>query len=216
MPAAPEPAALASEAASKLRSGVRRSGEQLGEKLRPPSPAARRREAPLLIFGSVVASGAAYAAAARRPPVQCALDVAVPLEVAYEEWMRLDFLPEGVHQVKNIARRDDILRGTIGHRLGSGRWEAEIRDERDCESFAWRSRSGSDCAGLITFHQLAVRLTRLELQLDLLPRRPREAFELAVGIADRRAMLALRRFKAALETISPEAYGDRDSSESDH
>jgi uncharacterized membrane protein len=142
----------------------------------------------------------------RRTPVQLSIDVAVPLEVAYEEWMQLESLPEGAHVVEDIERDGEQLLGQING-LGKPReWEAEIRDERRNESFAWRSTRGSDVAGLITFHRLAERLTRLELQLDAVPTNPAEAASLALRFADRRAETELRQFKSRLETISPDAY----------
>ncbi len=39
----------------------------------------------------------------RSVPIQCSIDIAVPLTVAYEEWMKLEFLPEGVHTVRKIS-----------------------------------------------------------------------------------------------------------------
>lgn len=143
----------------------------------------------------------------RSVPIQRSIDIAVPLEVAYEEWMKLDFLPEGVHTVRNIRRDGDRLRGRIaGMSRERSRWRAEVREERFEESFAWRSRQGSDCLGLVTFHRLAERLTRLEVELDVLPLGPTQAFELLTRIADRRAEVELRRFKAELERISPDDY----------
>jgi uncharacterized membrane protein len=142
----------------------------------------------------------------RSYPIQCSIDIAVPLEVAYEEWMKLEFVPEGIHTVRNIRADGDRLRGRIDGGRGQ-RWRAEVREERPGESFAWRSLSGSDCLGLVTFHRLAERLTRLEVELDVIPKRAAEAFELVTHIADRRAEADLRRFKAELERISPDDYG---------
>ena len=71
-----------------------------------------------------------------------------------------------------------------------------------------RSQRGSDCAGLVTFHPLSERLTRLELQLDVVPSRLTEAAALALHLADHRAETELRIFKARLETISPDEYED--------
>lgn len=143
----------------------------------------------------------------RSVPIQCSIDIAVPLELAYAEWMKLEFLPEGAHRVEEIKRRGDRLRGRIAGALANhSSWRAEVREERENESFAWRSLKGSDCLGLVTFHSLADRLTRLEIELDVVPIRPAEAFELLVHIADRRAETDLRRFKARLERISPEDY----------
>ena len=143
----------------------------------------------------------------RSVPIQCSIDIAVPLEVTYSEWMKLEFLPEGAHRVQRIKRRGDRLSGTIAGAVAAhSAWRAEVREERPNESFAWRSLNGSDCLGLATFHRLAERLTRIELELDVVPKRPAEAFELLVHIADRRAETDLRRFKAKLERISPEDY----------
>lgn len=152
----------------------------------------------------------------RRPPIQQSIDIAVPLDVAYDEWMQLDFLPEGAHRVEKIDRGDsDSLTGRLAGSVWPRRWEAEILDERGGESFAWRSVKGSDCAGLVTFHRLGERLTRLELQLDVVPVRPSEAIELGLRLADARTRAELRRFKARLETISPDAYGTDDEQGSD-
>jgi uncharacterized membrane protein len=154
------------------------------------------------------AGGLAIAQRLRSIPIQCSIDIAVPLELAYEEWMKLEFLPEGIHRIDDIERDgDDYLVGRMAGALAQhSAWEAEIREERPNESFAWRSVKGSDCVGWVTFHRLSDRLTRLELELDVIPVRPPQALELLLHIADRRAENDLRRFKADLERISPEEY----------
>lgn len=146
--------------------------------------------------------------ALKRLPIQVSIDIAVPLPVAWQEWMALERLPEGVHAVTDIERDGDELTGRAGH-TGS-EWAAEVIDEREEQSFAWQSREGSDCAGLVTFHQLSERLTRLELNLDVVPTSVAEAALLATRIADRRAEAELRRLKARLELISPDQYEDND------
>jgi uncharacterized membrane protein len=145
----------------------------------------------------------------RRVPVQVSLDVAVPVAVAYDEWMQLDFLPEGGHRVQAIKRRGRQLLGEIRGSSGTHRWKAEIRDARRDESFAWRSTRGSDVAGLVTFHRLGDRLTRLELNLDIVPVNMSEAIALTLRLSDRMALADLRRFKLRVETMSPDAYPAR-------
>jgi uncharacterized membrane protein len=122
--------------------------------------------------------------------------------------MKLEFLPEGVHRIEEIERDgDEYLLGRVGGALVQhSEWEAEIREERPNESFAWRSVKGSDCVGWVTFHRLSDRLTRLELELDVIPQSPPQTLELLLHIADRRAETDLRRFKADLERISPDDY----------
>lgn len=140
-----------------------------------------------------------------RLPIQASIDVAVPLEFAWEEWMTFESLTEGVHRIEDVERDGDHLYGTTAPPL-SADWEAEIVDERECEAFAWRSLRGSDCAGLATFHRLSDRLTRIELDLDVLPTSPAESVTLALHLAHRRADTELRRFKARLEFTSPDVY----------
>jgi hypothetical protein len=58
----------------------------------------------------------------------------------------------------------------------------------------------------VTFHRLSDRLTRIELDLDVLPTSPAEALTMASHVAHRRAQADLRRFKAHVEFISPDVY----------
>lgn len=141
----------------------------------------------------------------RRLPIQLSIDVAVPINVAWEHWLQSGSLPEGLHRIDEIERDGNDLVGQIAG-LRGGEWRAEIVDEREAESFAWRSTEGSDCAGLVTFHQLSDRLTRIELDLDVIPTTPSEAVMLALHFADRRAEADLRRFKAGAEFINPDVY----------
>jgi uncharacterized membrane protein len=152
----------------------------------------------------------------RRIPIQLSIDIAVPVPVAWDEWMTLESLPEGMHRVEEIERDgDDVLVGRLSGVKVDDYWEAEILDERQDESFAWQSSGGSDCAGLITFHELAERLTRVEVELDVIPSRIGEAAGLAVHLADRRAERELRAFKARVEKICPDDYPPLDDEEAD-
>jgi uncharacterized membrane protein len=204
-------------AATKTKSKLTPSTSPGGELLKLTSKFVARRAAkhlpsiadhlPSLTDRASNGEGTPLLARIRSVPIQSSIDIAVPLELAYSEWMKLEFLPEGIHRVEQLKRRGDRLRGEIAGALARhSAWRAEIREERPNESFAWRSTRGSDCLGLITFHRLAERLTRLELELDVVPEGPAQAFELLVHIADRRAETDLRRFKAQLERISPEDY----------
>jgi uncharacterized membrane protein len=140
-----------------------------------------------------------------RVPIQVSVDVAVPLEFAWDRWMTFEAMTEGVHRIEDVDRDGDHV---VGHTAGvrPSDWEAEIVDEREHEAFAWRSLKGSDCAGLVTFHRLSDRLTRLELDLDVLPTNPKEAVALSLHLAHRHAEAELRRFKASVEFVNPDVY----------
>jgi uncharacterized membrane protein len=144
---------------------------------------------------------------ASRLPIQCSIDVAVPVEFAWRAWSELHFLPEGVDRVIDIERDGDQLSGRLAGITGR-EWRAEITDEREAESFAWRSTEGSDCAGLVTFHRLSDRLTRIELDLDVVPVTAVASLALLAHLAHWRTVAELRRLKAGLEFVSPDAYAD--------
>jgi uncharacterized membrane protein len=146
----------------------------------------------------------------KRLPIQQSVDIAVPIRVAWDEWEALEMIPEGVHTVTDIERDGNELMGRTSR---STEWAAEILDEREQESFAWQSNEGSDCAGLITFHEISERLTRLELNLDVVPTSVGETAQLATHRADRKAEIDLRRFKARLELINPDSYPDEEPEE---
>jgi len=145
----------------------------------------------------------------KRLPIQLSIDVAVPIRVAWDEWMNSGWLTEGVNRIEDVERDGDVL---FGHTAGphSRDWEAEIVDEREQESLAWRSVEGSDCAGLVTFHSLSDRLTRIELDLDVVPTRPSDAVRMGLHLAHRHAEADLRRFKAHVEFINPDVYEEDD------
>jgi uncharacterized membrane protein len=145
-------------------------------------------------------------ARARTLPIQRSVDVGVPIDVAWDHWMEFQHMPEGTHRVADIEREDGHLYGRLEGVRANSDWEAEIVDERIDESFAWHSVGGSDCSGLLTFHELSERLTRLELYLDVIPGGVGDAVALMLRIADRRAETELRHFKAELEALDPDEW----------
>ena len=119
--------------------------------------------------------------------------------------MELKHLPEGTHRLSDVERDGDVITGTIDG-LRDRDWSAEVIDEREQESFAWRSTEGSDSAGLVTFHPLSERLTRVEVTIDVLPEGLGDAARLMLHIGDRRIEEELRRFKADAELLNPDVY----------
>jgi uncharacterized membrane protein len=144
-----------------------------------------------------------------RPPVQASVDVAAPISVVWSEWMTFEWFTEGLHSIEDVERDGDELTGRVvaPHERN---WHAEIVDEREEQSFAWRSDEGTDCAGLVTFHRLSERLTRVEADLDVMPTNPGETFMLSLPVPARRAERVLQMFKAHVEFINPDVYEDEE------
>jgi uncharacterized membrane protein len=222
-PAAERTAERAKSAASSLRrtissassllegGGLRRKatkeGLHLAALLARHGARAGARAAGKAVSRAGAAGAEALLERAQRMPIQQSIDVAVPPEIAWEQWMEFSYFPEGTRRVVDVERDGDTLEGHLDG-LTSRDWEAEIIDERECESFAWRTTEGADSAGLVTFHQLAERLTRIELNLDVRPTDLGEAAGLALRLADHRVRSELRRFKAHAELLSPDIYDE--------
>jgi uncharacterized membrane protein len=201
-------------AASTIKKPVRKAAKKAGKKA-ATAPLRMIRDRALDAAEELLRSAADHTGALGRRalettvrdrvPIQVSVDVAVPLAFAWERWMTFEAMTEGVHRIEDVDRDGDHVIGTIAG-VRSADWEAEIVDEREQEAFAWRSLEGSDCAGLVTFHRLSDRLTRIELDLDVLPTGPRDALTLSLHLAHRRAEAELRRFKASVEFVNPDVY----------
>jgi uncharacterized membrane protein len=150
-------------------------------------------------------SEVAERASTNRLPIQRHIEIAVPLDIAWVEWLSFEAIPEGVHTITDIERDGNELVGVVSGPRHID-WAAEIIDEREGESFAWQSYEGTDCAGLVTFHSLSERLTRHELNLDVVPTGVGETVQLTSHLAHHKAEADLRRFKARLELINPDLY----------
>jgi hypothetical protein len=90
-------------------------------------------------------------------------------------------------------------------------WEAEITEQIPDARIAWRSRSGADNAGVVTFHRLDDEKTRVMLQLDYDPEGVIENVGDVVGVTSARVSGDLERFKEFIEQRGRETGGWRGS-----
>jgi len=141
----------------------------------------------------------------RRLPIQCSVDVAVPVEVAYDQWTQFEDFPEFMHRVERIEQRDDDTLVWHENVWGIRRsWESEIVEQVPDERIAWRSDSRGGHSGVITFHELSDRLTRVELNVDLQPQGLFEKMASGMRFHRRAIKTDLQRFKAFVEMRNEE------------
>jgi uncharacterized membrane protein len=136
----------------------------------------------------------------RRMPVQQAVDVAVPVETAYNQWTQFEDWPEFMHRVTRVTQEDDCTVSFATKIWGKTKeFVAEIETQRPDERIKWKVSQGITHTGVVTFHELAPRLTRIELNVDVDPGSLLE--KIARGMRHiKRAMRAdLHRFKAFIE-----------------
>jgi uncharacterized membrane protein len=78
-------------------------------------------------------------------------------------------------------------------------WTAKITEQDPDQRIAWNSIEGAQNAGVVTFHRLDDRETRVTLQLDVEPEGPVESAGDALGFVQRQAKGDLERFKQFIE-----------------
>jgi uncharacterized membrane protein len=136
----------------------------------------------------------------RRLPVQQAVDVAVPIDTAYNQWTQFERWPEFMHRLQAVSQEDETHVAFKAKIWGiSKEFEAEIVEQRPDERIKWRVTKGMTHAGVVTFHKLADRLTRIEVTLDVEPGSPLEKAARGMRHIKRAVRADLARFKAYVE-----------------
>jgi uncharacterized membrane protein len=136
----------------------------------------------------------------RRLPVQEFIDVGVDLETAYDQFTQFEDWPKFMHRVERIEQRDDTTLMWHENIWGVRRsWEAEITEQEPCERIAWRSTSGPQTIGVVTFHRLSDNLTRIAITVDFQPKGLFEKSSSGMRITRRALKSDLMRFKAFIE-----------------
>ncbi len=136
----------------------------------------------------------------RRMPIQQSVDVAVPLDEAYDQWTRFEDWPEFMHRVDSVQQVDDSTVHISTKVWGiTKEFEAEIVEQRPDERIEWHSEDGLMNSGVVTFHSLAPRLTRIEVTLDVKPDSLLEKAGRGMRFTKRAVRGDLHRFKAYVE-----------------
>jgi uncharacterized membrane protein len=138
----------------------------------------------------------------RRMPVQQSVDVAVPLETAYNQWTQFEDWPNFMHRVTRVTQEDDDNCSVSFATKIWGRtreFVADIETQRPDERIKWRVSQGITHTGVVTFHELAPRLTRIELNIDVDPGSLIEKFARGARHIKRAVRADLHRYKAFIE-----------------
>ncbi|HXE44637.1 MAG TPA: SRPBCC family protein [Conexibacter sp.] len=150
--------------------------------------------------GGGKARGAPGVGKGRRMPVQQAVEVAVPLEVAYNQWTQFEEWPQFMHRVMQVTQEDECTVSFKAKVWGmSKQWVAEIVEQRPDERIQWNATEGVTHTGVVTFHELGPRLTRIQVSLDLDPGSLVEKAARGMRHLKRAVRADLARFKAFTE-----------------
>jgi uncharacterized membrane protein len=128
------------------------------------------------------------------------IDADVPVRVAYDQWTQFEEFPRFMKSIETVEQLDDTtLRWTAEIAGVKKTWTARITEQTPDQRIAWSSIDGAKNAGVVTFHRLDDRKTRVTLQLDVEPEGPVESIGDAVGLVQRQAKGDMERFKEFIE-----------------
>jgi uncharacterized membrane protein len=141
----------------------------------------------------------------RRMPVQQSCDVAVPIETAYNQWTQFEEWPDFMHRVTRVTQEDECTVSFATKIWGVTReFQADIETQRPDQRIKWRVSQGITHTGVVTFHELAPRLTRIELSVDVDPGSLLEKYARGTRYIKRAMRADLHRFKAFIEMAETE------------
>jgi uncharacterized membrane protein len=136
----------------------------------------------------------------RRMPIQQAVDVAVDLETAYNQFSQFEDWPQFMHRVTNVSQDDECTIKFSTKIWGKTKeYEAKIVTQRPDDRIKWKVSQGITHTGVASFHELAPRLTRIEITLDVDPGSLIEKAARGMRHIKRAVRADLHRYKAFIE-----------------
>jgi uncharacterized membrane protein len=150
--------------------------------------------------GDSKAKGTPGVGKGRRMPVQQAVDIGVPLSTAYNQWTQFEEWPQFMHRLDQATQEDDCTVSFKTKVWGmSKEFVGQIVEQRPDERIQWSVKEGVIHTGVVTFHELAPRLTRVQVTLDVEPGSLLEKAARGMRHVKRAVRADLARFKAYIE-----------------
>jgi uncharacterized membrane protein len=137
--------------------------------------------------------------------VEETIEVNVPLRTAYNQWTQFEEFPKFMEGVKSVRQLDDRTLEWNAEIAGDEeKWTAEITEQEPDQRIAWRSISGIQTNGLVTFARAGEGATRVTLAMEWQPKGMVQAAGDRLGFDDRRVKGDLERFKEFIESRGAE------------
>jgi uncharacterized membrane protein len=133
--------------------------------------------------------------------VEESIELDVPVSTAYNQWTQFEDFPKFMATVQQVNQVDDThlhWRAIVAGKVKE--WDAEITEQTPDKRIAWRSTSGPQNAGVVTFHKVGENRTRVMLQMDYTPETVGEKVADAVGGVKLTAKGNLKKFKQLVES----------------
>jgi uncharacterized membrane protein len=144
--------------------------------------------------------------------IEKSIEINVPVNTVYNQWTQFEEFPKFMEGVKEVKQTDDThLRWKADIAGKEKEWDAEITEQIPDERIAWRARDGAMNAGVVTFHRLSDKKSKVMLQMEYDPEGIVENVGDAVGVVSQRVLGDLERFKRYIENRGHETGAWRGS-----
>lgn len=144
----------------------------------------------------------------RRMPIQQSADIPVPVDMAYNQFTQFEEWPKFMHRLTGASQEDETHVTFKAKIWGKSKeFKAEIVEQRPDERIKWKVTEGMRHQGVVTFHPLADRLTRVEVSMDVEPGSLVEKAARGMRHIKRAVRADLMRFKA-YTMMEEEATGE--------
>ena len=128
------------------------------------------------------------------------LDIDLPIRNVYNQWTQFEDFPAfmwGVHEVTQLS--DSTLHWRVSVAGAERQFTTEIVEQAPEERISWRSISGPQHAGVVTFHRLNDEQTRVRLQLEWEPEGFVEHAGALLQLDDAQVRADLERFSQLMQ-----------------
>jgi uncharacterized membrane protein len=139
-----------------------------------------------------------------------AIVVNCPITTVYNQWTQFEDFPkfmDGVLEVKQLDPKRSEWHTKIAGK--EKHFETEITEQIPDRRIAWRSLSGNDNAGIVTFDRLNDRQTRVTLQMSYEPDSTLEKVGDMLGLMSHRVEKDVENFRDFIEHRGTETGGWR-------
>jgi hypothetical protein len=136
----------------------------------------------------------------RRLPIQRWTDVALPIDQVYEEFAKFDQFPRFMHRVLNIEQKGrDKISWSEKIWFSSRQWEGRVTEKRKNDRIVWKTNSGMEHKGIVSFHKISDNLTRVMVDMEFEPNGMMEKMASGLRFVKRAVQADLARFKTYVE-----------------
>lgn len=127
------------------------------------------------------------------------IDVGVPRQTAYDQWSRYQDLSRYTKKESAQVKRSD--RVSFHSKIGpsSRQWETQVVEQVPGKRIKWRSIGGAQTMGVVSFHKIDDRLTRVMVEMEYHPQGAIETAGNFFRMQRRRVRKDLKLFKHFIE-----------------